>query len=255
MTGKRKAIFITGAASGIGLATARQFAGQGWFVGLYDINGSALPSLHSELGREKSCYQSLDVTDEKSFASAVKHFAVHSGKRMDVLFNNAGIIRMGKNERIPLSQQKLVIDINVCGILTCIAASLHLLKSTKGSRIINMSSASSLAGVPELAVYAASKAAVGSLTESLNLELEKEGIFVCDVRAPYVKTPLLDREERAASVKKLGIRLSPQDVADVVWKAAHGRRVHNDTKGILPLRALLTLPGFIRRPIMKSLTM
>jgi len=251
---ERGSIFITGAASGIGLATAQLFSRKGWFVGLYDVNGSSLKALHSEFGKEISCYQVMDVTDEKSVASAVKHFAAHTGNRMDVLFNNAGIIRMGSNHKIPLAEQRQILDINVSGILNCIAFSFSLLKGTTGSRIINMSSASSLAGVPQLAVYAASKAAVSSLTESLNIELEKDGIFVCDVRAPYVKTPLLDREIKAASIDKLGIKLTPQDVANVVWKAAHSRTIHNDTKGILPLRALLTLPRFINRPILKLLS-
>lgn len=251
----RGTIFITGAASGIGLATAQLFAKQGWFVGLFDLNDSALRSLHSDIGKEKSCYQVMDVTDEVSVAGAVQHFAAHTGNKMDVLFNNAGILRMGSNHEIPLAEQKQIIDINVCGILNCIMSCFDLLKGTTGSRIINMSSASSLTGVPQLAVYAASKAAVSSLTESLNIELEMHGIFVSDVRAPYVKTPLLDREIKAASVTKLGIKLSPQDVAYVVWKAAHNRSQHNDTKGILPFRALLTLPRWVSRPILKLITM
>jgi len=255
MAAKERSIFVTGAASGIGLATARLFARQGWFVGLYDVNGGALQSLHSELGKETSCYQVMDVTDQESVASAVTHFSAHTGNRMDVLFNNAGIIRMGDNHEIPVAEQRRIIDVNVCGMLNCIAASFKLLQGTQGSRIINMSSAASLSGVPQLAVYAASKAAVSSLTESLNLELEKHGIFVCDIRAPYVNTPLLEREVKAASIDKLGIKLSPQDVAGVVWKAAHGHHLHNDTKGILPLRSLRLLPGFISRRILRLLTM
>jgi len=253
MSVKREAIFITGAASGIGLATARLFAQRGWFVGLYDVNRGALDAVSSEFG-SNCCCQVMDVADEASVASAVRHFAAYTDGRMDVLFNNAGIIRMGNNHRIALAEQRRVMDINVYGILNCIAGCFPLLRNTPGSRIVNMSSASSLAGVPQLAVYAASKAAVGSLTESLNIELEEHGIFVCDVRAPYVKTPLLDRDVRAASVDRLGVNLTPEAVAKTVWKAAHGRTVHNDTKGILPLRALLTLPAFVRKPIMKLLT-
>lgn len=254
MLAEQQTIFITGAASGIGRATALFFAGKGWFVGLYDLNEQALASLHAEIGEENSCSQAMDVTDEQSVARAVDHFAHHSGRRMDVLFNNAGILRMGNNHTIPLLEQRRIIDINVCGILNCIACCFELLHTTSGSRIINMSSASSLAGVPQLAVYAASKAAVSSLTESLHMELGDHGIFVCDVRAPYVKTPLLDQKVRAASVEKLGVKLTAQDVARTVFTATCNRSLHNDTKGILPLRALLSLPGWISRPVLKVLT-
>lgn len=255
MPAHRNSIFITGAASGIGRETALLFAERGWFVGLFDVNADALKALHKEIGKERSCFLLMDVTDEQNVESATRHFAAQTGGRMDLLFNNAGIVRMGPNAAIPLLQQKLILDINVGGILNCIWASMELLKNTKGSRIVNMSSASSLTGVPQLAVYAATKAAVGSLTESLNMEFEQYGIFVSDVRAPYVRTPLLDREVKAASIGRLGIHLTPQYVAKVVWKAAHSRTIHNDTKGILQLRLIMTLPAFIRRPIIKFLTM
>jgi len=116
-----------------------------------------------------------------------------------------------------------------------------------------MSSASALYGTAELAVYSATKAAVSSLTESLNLEFERYDIYVNDVRAPYVDTPLLRRNVNAASIEKMGVRLSPEDVSEVVWRASKNKKLHNHTRGVGPLVVMLSLPSFIKRGILKAL--
>lgn len=250
---RKGVIFITGAASGIGRATALLFAAKGWFVGLYDIDEQGLASLQAEIGEDDSCYGKMDVADLKSVQEAVTHFATFTGDEMDVLFNCAGILRMGPHEKLPIEEQHLIVDVNLKGILNCIKASFELLKRTKGARIINMSSASSLYGSAELAVYSATKSAVSSLTESLNMEFERHDIYVNDIRAPYVDTPMLRRNVRAASIDRFGVGLTPEDVSEVVWKASKGRKLHNDTKGVGQLIFMLSMPSFIKRGIIKSL--
>ncbi len=223
----RKSIFITGAASGIGRATAELFVQRGWYVGLFDINEQHLASLASTLGSSNCCYQRMDVTNLESVQSAVAAFEKAGGGKMDALFNCAGILSMGHHHRISIEVHKKIVDVNVNGILNCIHASLELLRKTAGSHIINMSSASSIYGTPELAVYSATKFAVRGLTEALNIEFEPLGITVSDVLAPYVRTPMImDAHVKASSVGRLGVRLDPVDVARVVWKAVHGKRVH-----------------------------
>jgi NAD(P)-dependent dehydrogenase (short-subunit alcohol dehydrogenase family) len=249
----RETIFITGAASGIGRSTALFFARKGWFVGSYDIDEEGLASLGEQMGEGRSCYRKMDVTDLRSVREAVEHFSSFTGGEMHVLFNCAGILRMGPHSKLPSEEQHLIVDVNLKGILNCINASFELLKRTKDARIINMSSASALYGTAELAVYSATKAAVSSLTESLNLEFERYDIYVNDVRAPYVDTPLLQRNVKAGSIEKMGIKLKPEDVAEVVWKASKTRRLHNNTKGVGQLVLMLSLPAFIRRKIMKAL--
>lgn len=224
---EQKSIFITGVASGIGLATARVFAEKGWYVGGGDVSENRLAALESEIGSTGCRFSVMDVTDIKSVCLAVQDFSTATGGKMDVLFNCAGIIRMGVHHEIALEDQKRIVDVNFNGILNCIHASLGLLKRTPGSRIINMSSASAVYGTPELAVYSAIKFAVKGLTEALNIEFEPLGIHVCDVMAPYVKTPLIiDSAVKAGSVSRLGVRLEPRDVAVVVWKAVVRKRVH-----------------------------
>ena len=249
----RETIFVTGAASGIGRSTALLFARRGWFVGSYDIDEQGLASLCEEMGAGRSCYRKMDVTDLRSVREAVEHFSRFTGGEMHVLFNCAGILRMGPHAKLPIEEQHLVVDVNLKGILNCINASFELLKRTKGARIINMSSASALYGTAEFAVYSATKSAVSSLTESLNLEFERYDIYVNDVRAPFVDTPLVHKNVKAESIDRIGIRLKPKDVSAVVWRAAKKRKLHNNTKGVGQLVLMLSLPTFIKREILKAL--
>jgi len=233
---KNKTIFITGAASGIGRATALHFSKNGWFVGLFDINKPALAKLHDEIGEDNACFMEMDVSDFDSVKASVDFFASHTKERIDVLFNCAGILRMGMFDQIDINTQKKIIDINVNGIFNSISCCLPVLKRTKNSRILNMSSASAVYGVPELAAYSASKFAVRGLTEALNIEFESFGITVSDIMAPYVQTPMLtEAAEVATSVDRLGVKLTPEAVAETVWKAAHGKKVHWKTGLFLKL--------------------
>ena len=252
---KKKAIFITGAASGIGRATALHFAQKGWFVGLFDIHAEALAQLAVHIGREKCCQAVMDVTRPESVQKAVSHFAEQAGGRMDVLFNCAGILFMGPHTEIAMAKQEKTVAVNFTGILRCIHESLGLLKQTPGAVVINMSSASAVYGAPELAVYSATKFAVRGLTEALNIEFEPLGIRVCDVMAPYVQTPMiLDAAVQATSVGRLGVRITPEHVAAVVWKAASGRRVHWNVGLVIRLMmaGMWALP-FARRLMVKLL--
>ena len=250
-----KSIFITGAASGIGRETALLFSQKGWLVGLADVNADDLAALEKQIGPEHCLARVLDVTDADGYQAVVEAFAQRTGDRMDVLFNNAGILRMGANEDLSLDEQHLTVDVNLKGILNGIHCSLPYLKKTPQSRIISMSSSSAVYGVPELAVYSATKHAVRGLTEALDLELEQYGIMVSDIMAPYVATPMVQNAaHQAHSVSSTGIKLRPDQVAGLVWKAAHGKKLHWK---IHYLTYLLTfvfwmLP-FIRRPIMKHL--
>lgn len=239
---KKKSILITGAASGIGRATALYFAKKGWYVGLYDVNIKGLESLSMEIGAQNCCFKIMDVSSISSVKKAVEHFSGNTGGLMNVLFNNAGIIRMGPLESINVGDAHQIIDVNLKGILNCVYSSLNLLKQTNNSCIVNMSSASSLYGTAQLAVYSATKAAVSSLTESMNMEFERHGIFVTDVRAPYVETPLLEQKSKAPSIKKMGVKLTPADVVEVIYRATNRRKIHNNTKGIRKLQLLLMIP-------------
>ncbi len=254
----RESIFITGAGSGIGHATARLFASRGWFVGLYDVDEEAVRSLRDALGDENATCARVDVTDIESLRSAVEVFSDRTGGTMDVLFNNAGILSMGRFEEIPLERHHRIIDVNVNGSINTIMAAFDLLRDTDGARIISTSSASALYGVPEHASYSASKFALRALTESLEIEFARHGIEVSDVMPAYVSTPMVtEHEEPATTVKSMGVSLSAEDVAQKVWHAAHNHKTHHvlgDAQTRAGAAAMFGPAGLFKRALRRMLS-
>jgi NAD(P)-dependent dehydrogenase (short-subunit alcohol dehydrogenase family) len=251
----KKTIVITGAASGIGLETALLFAKNGWFVGLFDINPFGLDDLAARIGPENCFSRVMDVADADSVRNGIDAFVQKTGGKIHVLLNNAGILKFGLFENVSLADHLRIIEVNFMGCINCMHHCLKYLKQTPGARIINMSSASSLYGIPDLSVYSATKHALSAMTEALNLELARHGIHVCDIRPPYVKTPLLDSPEEIYSIKTLKILLGPAYVAKRVWKAAHGKKLHWNIGTTPALIFLFWLLPFARRFIVKMLTL
>lgn len=255
---EKKTILITGAASGIGRETAVFFAKKNWFVGIFDVNESGLQSLEADIGPSRCFWRVMDVSDSDSVKSGIDAFARKTGGRLDVLLNNAGILKFGLFENVDLTTHLKIVDVNFKGCLSCVHHSLPYLKQTPGARIINMSSMSSLYGVPELAVYSATKHALSAMTESLNIELEPYGIYVCDIKPPYVNTPLLKGGENVKSmqvVQLLGGRIKPEKIAGIVWKAARRKRLHWNIGLTLLMVIQFWLLPFSRRFTVKLLTM
>jgi len=251
----KKAILITGAASGIGRETALYFAEQNWFVGLFDLNEEGVTSLGEMIGKNNCCLGLMDVTNPDSVAAGVLLFAEKTGQRMDLLFNCAGVLFMGLHENIGLENQKKTVDINLMGTLNLIHAALPLLKGTKGASIINMSSASAVYGTPELAVYSATKHAIRGLTESLNIEFEPLDIHVSDIMVSFVATPMvLEADHRATSLTRLKAEITPRIVAQAVFKAYSHRKVHWHVGGLLKILIFSTLLfPFAKRFLIKTI--
>ncbi|WP_298190122.1 SDR family oxidoreductase [uncultured Pseudomonas sp.] len=218
-------ILITGAASGIGAATARLFHRQGWQVGLLDINPQALATLAAELGN--AWHAQLDVTDAAAVKVVLADFCALQGGQLRLLFNSAGVLQCGHFEAIALSEHARILQINVQGTLNMTHAAFAYLKATPQAQVINMGSASGLYGVPHLASYSASKFAVRGLTEALDLEWAKHGIRVGDLMPPFVSTPMLNNQRFQAPVlRRLGVKLEADAVAQAVWLQAQRNQVH-----------------------------
>lgn len=145
------------------------------------------------------------------------------------------------------------VEVNGIGVLNGIYTAFGLLKATPGAHIVSMGSASGIYGVPDLATYSASKFFVRGLTEGLSLEFEKHGITVTDLMPLYVDTLMVRTQTyRAGSLVTFGAKLVPQQIAELVWKAAHGRKVHWKPGALLKtLDFLGNLLPFISRPTMK----
>lgn len=251
----KKAILITGAGSGIGKATAELFHRQGWRVGLLDINGLALQALSDQL--DNCWYRQLNVTDADAVTAAIVSFAQVHDNKLDCLFNSAGILYMGAFEDVALDDHHRTFDVNVSGLMNCCYAALPYLKNAGNAVVLNMSSASALYGVPQLASYSASKFAVRGLTEALNIEWQPYGIQVCDLMPPFVNTPMVNEQARTPKVvQRLGVNLQAEDVAKAAWKALQDKQVHHPVG--LQFSALMNLskllPSNFTRLIMSVLS-
>jgi short-subunit dehydrogenase len=224
----QKTIFITGAAQGIGKATALLFAKKGWFIGLFDVNTNELAMVAEEIGVENCCFKTTDITQEESVKEAVEFFVSLTKRNIDVLFNNAGVIEVGEFDQISSTTHKKIIGVNFWGMVNCITHALPYLKNNPhGAHIINMSSASAIYGNPEITVYAATKSAVKSLTEGLEISLEKYRIKVSDILPIYVKTNMVtDFHQKYKAVNLDEVTLTAEDVALTVWKAVHKHQIH-----------------------------
>ena len=110
-------IFITGAGAGIGRATAHCFADQGWFVGAADLDEAALHSLQDELGEARCSIHVTDVVDPASVRQSLAGFAARTDGRLDVLHNNAGLLRGGRFEAIHLEDHRQLVDVNLTGLI------------------------------------------------------------------------------------------------------------------------------------------
>jgi NAD(P)-dependent dehydrogenase (short-subunit alcohol dehydrogenase family) len=189
----RKAVFITGAASGIGLGTARRFAREGWFVGLGDINPSGLKAaLDSIGGPSHGATYLLDVRDRDAWSDALSVFVAASGGRLDVLVNNAGVATFGYLEDQSEDEVARQLDVNIKGVVNGARAGLVHLKATPGSQLINISSCASIAGAPKMSIYCASKFAVRGLSEALDIEFARFGVGVKCIMPFFIDTPILN---------------------------------------------------------------
>ncbi|MEO9970349.1 MAG: SDR family oxidoreductase [Hyphomonadaceae bacterium] len=259
---QRKSIFVTGAASGIGAATAKYFAQKGWFVGLFDIDEAGLTTVASEIGTANCMSALLDVRDRAQWTKAMEAFSAATNGEMHVLFNNAGIGRHGWFEDIAPEDSDAIIDINVKGVINGVYAALPLLKPTKGARIVNVASTAGFAGSPQLAVYVASKFAVRGLTEALELELEPLDVKVTSLAPWFVDTPILDmgqttdaNHKMSDSLQESGLEIYPVSMAaEGAWEAATGTRTHYGVGRLANQTRFLSryFPGFLKRRMRKA---
>jgi NAD(P)-dependent dehydrogenase (short-subunit alcohol dehydrogenase family) len=223
----RKAVFITGAASGMGRATARLFASRDWFVGCYDIDQQGLGALAEELGEGQFISEKLDVSRREDYRACLTRFAERSGGRLDILFNNAGILGGGLFADMSFDTIERVVATNLWGTINGIHEALELLKSTPNALCFTTSSASFFNDTATTEIYTATKHAVKGLTEALSVEFAVHDIRVADVLPGLVDTGMMPPEYKPLMAKEGMWRLMPAEaVAEVVWAAYHDNRLH-----------------------------
>jgi len=250
-----KTVFITGAASGIGLITAKLFAKQGYFVGLYDINDEGIKELLNSDEFPNACGCFCDVTNVDSIKEALSHFAKHSNGKFDVFINNAGVLSSGLFAELPIHQHELMIDINIKG-LTNVAQLAHpYLRETANSLMINLCSASSIYGVPLLAVYSATKFYVNGLSQALSIEWEKDDIRVVAIKPPALNNRM-GNSIHPDLTKKMTVDMDSEDVAKSVFAAIDNNQTSNILSGKAKALAFINrlLPEKAQRGLIKYIT-
>ncbi|GFE79834.1 short-chain dehydrogenase [Steroidobacter agaridevorans] len=190
-----KNVIVTGAASGIGLATAQRFAREGANVGIWDLNEEGAQRAAAELqaSEVKALASRVDVSSRKSVDAAVEHFHAKIGQ-VNVLVNNAGITLFQPFMETSEEQWDRVMLINLKSMLVCTQAVLPDMLAAKWGRIINVSSSSAQTGSARMTAYAASKGGVIGFTKALAQELAATGITVNNVPPGFVDTPMLRNE-------------------------------------------------------------
>jgi 2-keto-3-deoxy-L-fuconate dehydrogenase len=208
---------VTGGGSGIGLATARLLHERGAAVACLDLDPAAARPLLA-LG--------ADVTDERSVREAVDAAAERLGG-VDVLVNNAGIGARGTVEDNPYEEWHRVLDVNLLGIVRTTRAALPHLRASAHAAVVNTCSIAATAGLPQRALYGATKGAVLSLTLAMAADHVREGIRVNCVNPGTADTPWIGgllaaaddpAAERAAleARQPMGRMVSPAEVAEAI---------------------------------------
>jgi NAD(P)-dependent dehydrogenase (short-subunit alcohol dehydrogenase family) len=215
-------ILISGAGRGIGRATAELFLARGWRVGLYDVDATAVADVAA--GHPRAVSGVLDVRDAGQWRTALETFCGDGD--LDVLVNNAGVLASGPFAAMDAAIHRRMVDINVTGVVNGAVEGHGFLRRSSRGLLLNLCSASALYGQPTLATYGATKAAVKSLTEALELEWRRDGVRVRSLLPLFVATDMVAKDaQSAASVGHLGVRLTADDVADAAWRVVHERRI------------------------------
>jgi 3alpha(or 20beta)-hydroxysteroid dehydrogenase len=203
-----KIALISGAARGMGEATARLFIAEGAEVLLTDVIDDEGEALAEELG-EHAAYCHLDVTSEASWQKAIG-FAEATFGAVNVLVNNAGVLRAIPMPAMSLEDYQSVIDVNQTGVFLGMKSVVPSMMEAGGGSIVNTSSIDGFQGSPALTAYVAAKFAVRGMTRVAALELAAAGIRVNTVCPGATRTRMMDCPDMAGiDIDALASRMAP----------------------------------------------
>jgi NAD(P)-dependent dehydrogenase (short-subunit alcohol dehydrogenase family) len=255
-----RVVLITGAASGIGAATALELVAQGGIPVLVDCDAEPLAQMAQRCGPQ-TLYWVVDVTQLQAMQEVVDKTISKLG-RIDILFANAGVAAFGPVAYIDPEAWKRCFEVNVFGVFNTIRAALPAIMKQRGYVLINASS-SSFAHPPVMSAYAASKSAVEAMGNSLRIEMAAHGVGVGVVHAGWVRTPLVTEGAlhpgfvrlRATMPGPMNSETSPEETARVIVQGMLQRKrriwVPAWLKILFALRALLHMP-FAERELLRA---
>lgn len=227
-----KIALITGAASGIGKATAERFASEGAKVALTDIDPDKGEKLAEELIKSghEAFYQNLDVVNPEEWRTVVESVTNRWG-RLDILVNSAGIGRAKGLLEMSYDFWRQTISINLDGTFLGTQAAVDSMKDTGGGAIVNISSVLGFVGMSNISAYAASKGGVRLFTKAAAIECANKGynVRVNSVHPGYIETPMVmrrfdkiaeaEREAEETRLKEshpLGRLGKPEEIASMI---------------------------------------
>jgi NAD(P)-dependent dehydrogenase (short-subunit alcohol dehydrogenase family) len=186
----QKVALVTGAARGIGLATAKRFLAEGWRVALLDIDGDTLRSAVASIGdSDHTLVLECDVSDAREVAAAIDKLAKRFG-RLDALINNAGVAVFASVLETSDEDWSRILAVNLFGPFLCTKAAVPLMREHAGGAIVNITSISAVRASTLRSAYGTSKAGLAHLTKQLAVELASLGIRVNAVAPGPVDTAM-----------------------------------------------------------------
>lgn len=229
---EEKIALVTGGSSGIGRATARAFAREGYTTIIADVQRGEEAVRECEAEGATATFIECDVADEASVRALFAEIGSSFG-RLDAAFNNAGIEgQQGSTAECTVENFDRVLGVNLRGLWLCMQEEIRqMLSQPDGGSIVNCSSVAGLIGLPNIPAYVASKHGVIGLTRAAALEYAQQKIRVNAICPGAIQTPMLDRymgampDGRAAmeQVEPMGRLGEPDEIASaVLWLCSRG---------------------------------
>jgi NAD(P)-dependent dehydrogenase (short-subunit alcohol dehydrogenase family) len=208
-----KVVVITGAARGIGAATARAVAREGARLALGDLDGDLAEAVAKEVGGQ-AIGRKLDVTDHAGFAAFLDEVEAELGP-IDVLINNAGIMPVTEFENETADSIARQLELNLRAVIFGTQQAVQRMRPRRAGHIVNVASAAGKGGFPGVVTYCSTKFGVVGLTEALSHELHGSGIDFSCVMPAIVRTELTDGIKDHWLIKTS----TPEQVADAIVEA------------------------------------
>ena len=204
-----KRAFITGGASGLGLAMAQLLARDGWTLGVLDLDREALERAVTQLrtsGAANVTAYPGDVAAHEFVAASITGFS-QANQGLDVMVNNAGVAVAGAVEATPVDDWNWIVGINLLGVVWGCRTALPAMKRQGSGLIFNIASSAGFAAAPQMSAYNATKAGVIALSETLASELAGTGLQVSCAMPGFFRTHLLDHMRAPPEENRLAHRI------------------------------------------------
>ena len=244
----KKTIWITGASSGIGEASARKFAKEGWKV----IISARRVELLEKLSTDENIFSyPLDVTDSVKAKEVFKKIIEDHG-HVDLCIFSSGTYERKSEKELDVQNIRHVIEVNFLGVINCVSAVEKYYKDKNNGHIAVVSSPVGYRGLPKSSGYTPSKAALNNLAESLHFDFKRSDVRVCLVSPGFIKTPMTDKNDF-----KMPFLKTPEYAANQIYEGLVNKKsfeIHFPKALTVTLKILSFLPSKLYFNLLGRLT-